>query len=42
VQAKQLRKCAAFTAEQRTTIGKYASKHGNAAAVKKFFKLKIQ
>jgi len=25
-----------FTAEQRATIGKYASEHGNAAAVKKF------
>ena len=24
----------AFTAEQRATIGKYASEHGNAAAVK--------
>ena len=26
----------AFTAEQRTTIGKYASERGNTAAVKKF------
>ena len=26
----------AFTAEQRATIGKFASEHGNAAAVKKF------
>ena len=26
----------AFTAEQRATIGKYTSEHGNAAAVKKF------
>ena len=26
----------AFTTEQRATIGKYASEHGNAAAVKKF------
>ena len=25
-----------FTAEERATIGKYASKHGNAAVVKKF------
>ena len=39
VQAKRPRKrkaYTAFTAEQRATIGKYASEHGNAAAVKKF------
>ena len=39
VQAKWLRKhkaYTAFTAEQRATIGKYASEHGNAGAVKKF------
>ena len=39
VQAEQPRKrkpYTSFTAEQRATIGKYASEHGNAAAVKKF------
>ena len=39
VRTKQPGKCkayTAFTAEQRATIGKYASEHGNAAAVKKF------
>ena len=39
VQAERPRKRKAytvFTAEQRATIGKYASEHGNAAAVKKF------
>ena len=39
VQPERPRKCKAytvFTAEQRATIGKYASEHGNAAAVKKF------
>ena len=39
VQVKRPRKrkaYTAFTAEQRATIGKYASEHGNAAAVKKF------
>ena len=38
-QAKRPRKrkaYTAFTAEQRAAIGKYASEHGNAAAVKKF------
>jgi len=47
VQAKQPRKheaYIAFTAEQRATVGKYASETGNTVAVKKFeadFKLKI-
>ena len=39
VQAERPRKRKAytvFTAEQRATIGKYASEHRNAAAVKKF------
>ena len=39
VQVKRPRKrkaYTAFTAEQRATIGKYASEHGNTAAVKKF------
>ena len=39
VQAEQLRKrkpCTVFTAEQKATIGKYASEHGNTSAVKKF------
>ena len=39
VQAEQPRKrkpYTVFTAEQRATIGKYASEHGNTAAVKKF------
>ena len=39
VQAERPRKhkpYTVFTAEQRATIGKYASEHGNAAAVKKF------
>ena len=39
VQAEWPRKCkrhTVFIAEQRVTIGKYATEHGNAAAVKKF------
>ena len=39
IQAKRPKKRKAYTmytAEQRATIGKYASEHGNAAAVKKF------
>ena len=39
VQAKRLRKrkaYSAFTAKQRANIGKYASKHGNTATMKKF------
>ena len=39
VQAERPRRCkpyTVFTAEQRATIGKYTSEHGNATAVKKF------
>ena len=44
MQAKRPRKHKAytvFTAEQRTTIGKYASEYGNTAAVKKFWPPKM-